>query len=61
MHVVHRRQSRSDVEELADAHLARQVPDRALQECPVAPHGLGRLRNQPQQFGRHRPVGGKIL
>jgi hypothetical protein len=59
--VVHGRDARAHVEELADACLAGQVAHRPAQERPVGGHGLARVRPPGQELRGRYPVSVEIV
>jgi len=60
VHVALGRDTRADVQELADPGVA-QEPDGADEEGPVLPRGDAHLRHVPQPDLGHLPVGGEVV
>jgi hypothetical protein len=61
VHVVRGRQAAADVQELGDARLGRQVPDRPAQERPVLARRDLRRRRAPQDLRRRLAVRGEVV
>jgi hypothetical protein len=54
-------QAGADVEELPDARLRRQVPDRAAEEAPVGAHPGHDLRPEFDDLLARRPVSREVV